>query len=347
VPYNPNIRQALTAVKWQIEEEDRPLSILVATTHFGLAVALFFAVNWIGEHSLTLGYLQLSLKVQGDSAPAFNFLLKALAPTVYIILAATMFYLLHRDSFVQHIWLIAVYYFAFRFSFNLAMGRLRLLNWLSVAMQTTFGISAAYLAYARLILPRQPLFPDFQDIGHQMWVIIALFLYAALNSVRTPTTASTRRKNAYLRSRFSTLRKEYGNLIDDQFSERYMELVVYAILIYETFNRPWLVRSVERVLFPWMGHTLGPMQVRTETKFSDREGLVVGTQRLKELFGKTKEELSGKPSSRYEVIRFTLAKYNRDDYYINEIFGVLHTLWTQVALDYRTEFETMHVRPAV
>jgi hypothetical protein len=89
------------------------------------------------------------------------------------------------------------------------------------------------------------------------------------------------------------------------------------------------------------------MQVRTEAKISDQESVFVGTQRVKELFCKTQEELSGKPSSRYEVIRLTLAKYNRDDNYISEIFNVLHTLWTQVAPDYRTEFETMHVRPAV
>jgi hypothetical protein len=40
-----------------------------------------------------------------------------------------------------------------------------------------------------------------------------------------------------------------------------------------------------------------------------------------------------------------IAKYNRDEHYIGEVFQVLHILWAQVATDYRTEFETMHTPP--
>ena len=319
------------------------MSTVVVMTHFGLAVLLFFSVNWIGEHSSTFGYLQLSLSVRRDVSPAFNFVLKTLAPTAYIVLVATIFYLLHRDPFVRKIWLVTVYYFGFRLFYNILMSRASLLNWFSVAIQTTLGICASYVAYLHLILPRHPLFPGIESIGNQLWIIIALFIYATLNNVQTSTAGSARRKNRYVRSRFNNLREQYGSLIDGQMPERYMELVVYAVLIYETFNRPWLAQIVERAVFPWLSHTLGPMQVHTETRLSDRESVALGTQQLRELFGKTSDELVGKPRSRYEVIRLTLAKYNRDDSYIGEVYNLLHTLWAQVATDYRSEFETMHV----
>ena len=255
------------------------MSAIVVITHLGLAVFLFFSVNWIGEHSSSFGYVQLTLSVRGDTSPAFNFILKTLAPTAYIVLVATFFYLLHRDAFVRSVWLVAVYYFGFRLVYNILMSRARLLNWFNVAIQAALGISVAYAAYLHLILPRHPLFPGVESIGNQLWIIIALFVYATLNNIRTSSAGSTRRKNRYLLSRFNDLRGKYGKMIDGQFPERYMELVAYAILIYETFNRPWLARSVERVVFPWLSKTLGPMQVHTKTKLSDRESVAVGTQR--------------------------------------------------------------------
>ncbi len=315
--------------------------------HFVLAIVLFFGVNWIGEHSSAFGYLRLSLHVREVPAPAFNFVLKALAPTVYIIIVATTCYVLKRDGLVKNIWLVAAYYFAFRLVFNIAFGRVALLDWSSILRQTAVGVGAAYLAYVHFILPRHPLLPGAQTVGDQLWVIVALFIYAVLNDVRTPSPRSARRKKQYLRTRFDHFKNEYGDLIDNQFPERYMELVAYAILIYETFNRPWLARLAERAVFPWGSHTLGPMQVKTKTRLSDRESVAIGTQQLRSSFDMTNEELIGKRASRYTVIRMAIAKYNRDESYIGEVLQVLHILWAQVVTEFRTEFETMYTQPTL
>src|SRR3954466_13707384 len=159
--------------------------MFVVLVQFTLAVLLFFAINWVGEHSGTFGYLKLGLSVREDSAPAFNFLLKALAPTVYVILLATVFYAIYRDGLVRNIWLLSVYYFAFRLAFNLVLGRAALLNWFSVVGQSAVGIGASYLAYHHVVMPRKPLFPSTESIGNQLWVIVALFVYAVFNNVRT------------------------------------------------------------------------------------------------------------------------------------------------------------------
>lgn len=316
--------------------------MIVAIVQFGLAVLLFYTLNWIGKHSSAYGYLQLSLVVQSDQAPAFNFILKTFTPTVFIILISTGCYVLNLENFVSGIWLLAVYYFGFRLLFNVVLGRALLLDWLSLFVQTTIGIGAAFLAYRHLIVPRRPLFPDLNTIGNQLWIVVALFLYAAFNSIRTSDEASARRKNRYIRSRFASLQRLYGGLIKDQFPNPYMELVAYAILVYETFNRPKVVRAIENAVFPWHSRTLGPMQVRTGARLSDRDSVHLGVCELRRCFETTEQELSGKPVSRYEVIRLALAKYNRDKSYINEVLQVLHILWAQVAPEYRTEFENMY-----
>jgi|SRR5579872_2511454 len=321
------------------------MSLIVNLAHLSLALLLFFAVNWIGEHSTSFGYLNLSLTYERDSAPAFNFILKSLSPTVYTILVATTLYLFHQDRFITHIWIVALYYFSIRILYNLLMSRLFLMNWASVISQSLLGTGAAYVAYVHLILPRHPLFPSRESIGEQLWTIIAVFLYATLNNVRTSSAASVRRKNRYLRRTFTDLKAKYGNLIEGQFPEKYMELVAYAVLIYETFNRPRLARLLERAVFPWGSHSLGPMQVRTNARISDRESVKIGVRQLRESFETTEAELAGKVPSRYHLISSSLAKYNRDSNYIGQVFTVIHVLWAQIVPEYRLEFENMYAVP--
>jgi HD-GYP domain-containing protein (c-di-GMP phosphodiesterase class II) len=265
-----------------------------------------------------------------------------MAPTVYIVLIATLCYVTRQETLVRGIWLVSVFYFPIRVLYNVALGRFLLLNWISIVGQTILGISASYLAYVHLILPKTPLLPSAESVRDQLWIIIALFFYATFNNIRTSNAASIRRKNRYIESQFKELRQKYGSLVDGQFSERYMEAVAYAILVYETFNRPHLARVIERAVFPWGSHTLGPMQVYTTTWLSDFDSVAVGTERLREAFAKTNDELIGKHPVRYQVIRMALAKYNRDEKYISELFEVLHVLWAQVATEYRPDIETMY-----
>lgn len=318
---------------------------IVVVVHLALAILLFYAINWIGRHSAAYGYLQLSLIAQTDQAPAFNFILKALTPTIFIILIAAGCYAINLTRLIPGIWLVTVYYFAFRLLFNLALGRALLLNWLSFTLQTTVGIGAGYLSYKHLILPRRPLFPDLNAIGGQLWIVVALFLYAAFNSIhRTRDESSVRRKKRYIRSRFNTLRSQYGKLIEHQFPRTYMELVAYAVMIYETFNRPGFARVIENALFPWHSRTIGPMQVYTRMRLTNEQSVKLGVEKLKHCLAETEREFQGKTTTRYSIIRSVLAKYNRDEHYIAGVMEVLGVLWSQVASEYRQEFEHMHTQ---
>jgi len=89
------------------------------------------------------------------------------------------------------------------------------------------------------------------------------------------------------------------------------------------------------------------MQVYSDTRLSDPESVRKGVGLLKSHFETTIHELLGKQAMQYDVIRLALAKYNRDQIYIREIFELLHILWAQVAPEYRTEFEHMYVKERV
>jgi len=309
-----------------------------------LAVLLFYLINWIGRHSSGLGYMQLTLFVRPEEAPAFNFLLRVLSPSVFIIIVAVSLYTAHFDRFTAELWRVAAYYYVFRLLYNVTLGRGALINWLVFIIQATVGVSASLLAYRYLILPRDPLIPDVRTIGNELWIAIALFLYATLNNVKTSTVGSERRKKKYLASRMTALRKSYAPLVDGKFPKRILELVVYAILIHETFNRPRIVRWLERLVFPHLSRTLGVMQVETARPITDEESVRIGVAKLRESYELTVHELSTAAQSPPGVVlQRTIAKYNRDDPYVSSVFELIGTLALQVVPEYRVEYERLWI----
>lgn len=308
--------------------------------HALFAILLFYLINWIGHYSSTFGYTQLSILVRPDEAPAFNFLIRALSPSVFLILLAVCLYTARLDGVTVGIWKVAIYYYAFRLLFNVALARVSLINWTTFGPQAVFGTTAAYLAYRYLIVPRSPLFPNATTIGNELWIAVALFLYATTNNIRISSAGTIRRKNRYIERQFSELRRAYSKLVEGQFPERYMELVPYAVMVHENFNRPPLVRRIERLMFPRLSRTLGIMQVRAETRVSDDESVSIGVAELRRLFEETRSELvAAKTSSKAALLYGTLAKYNRDQRYVTEVMELLRVLSAQVATEYRAGYQ--------
>ena len=71
----------------------------ILLTHLALSVVLFFIVNWIGARAISVGYMQMNIVIQEDTAPAFNFLFKVLAPVVFLVLCAVCFEALEIPQF--------------------------------------------------------------------------------------------------------------------------------------------------------------------------------------------------------------------------------------------------------
>ena len=63
-----------------------------------LGIGLFFLINWIGKHSYSIGYIEISMFVKTEEAPALNFLIRVLTPVVYIIIVSTILYYFGLDK---------------------------------------------------------------------------------------------------------------------------------------------------------------------------------------------------------------------------------------------------------
>lgn len=314
------------------------LTTSVILVQLSLGVILFFIINWIGKHSYSVGYMQISMFLQKEEAPAFNFFYRIISPIVYLFITSAILYKLGLDEYTEKFYLVAVYYLVFRLSFNLITNRALLMNWYRQGLYWVSILSLSYLAYDKIIYRKENILPDFGSLANELWIIIFLFLFQTLNQVRLSSERTLERKHNYLQTRLQKFKSKYGHVIDELVENEKLKSIVYAIMIYEDFNRPKVVRGLEYVSYYWHSffltkkvHTLGLMQVATHSAISDLESVRLGTEKIvrksKELLDQAQERIDAVeeefeelyPHTEWSVIRAIITDYNPDDDYATEV----------------------------
>lgn len=261
---------------------------MTTVTYILLAALEFFLINWMGRLSVSSGYYQITFVQNVDDAPLFNIVFRVLAPTVFLVLITTLFYSLGFVGNLDTFWLVTVYYFALRWAYNLLMERNALLNWSKQVITAALGIGLSYFAARHILFDREALLPSGRGLTDQLWIVVIGFLYITATRVAWPhigSSAEDRREN-YIRHQFDIAHRKFGRVIASTATSRAAEALSYAVLIYESFNRPRVYQAIERrLLFPiGMARSLGPMQVPTNSLFDDAELVGLGVQKMNEAF---------------------------------------------------------------
>lgn len=254
--------------------------------HFTLGVLLFFIINWIGRHSYSVGYMQISMFLKVEEAPAFNFLFRVISPIVYLFIISAVLYKIELDRFVTNIYFISIYYVGFRLVFNLLTNRGLLMNWYRQILYWISIITISYFSYSEIIYRKENILPDFETISNELWIIILIFLFHTLNQIRISSDKTIKRKENYLKNRLAFFKNKYSGLVNGKIDNDKLKSIVYAIMIYEDFNRPKVARLIENVRFKLTGkrHSLGLMQVQTTKFIDDRKSVELGIDKIKSAY---------------------------------------------------------------
>lgn len=266
---------------------------LIILAHIILAIILFFGVNLIGQHSPSnLGYFQLTTFLETEEAPAFNFVIRVLTPTVFIILVSALFYAFKLDTFTTNIYLISVYYVSFRTLFNILINRTTLINWTKYILYSLTIIGLSYFVYTKFIVTKSNILPDFNNMANELWIIIIIFLYNFINNIRPSDKNAQKRKDKYVEVQFGAINRKFSPIITKLTDNLRLRQIALAIIIYESFNRPKLFRIMEYInhFFNRKPHTLGIMQVTSINFIGDKESVRLGTQKLIDDFAALKVE---------------------------------------------------------
>lgn len=254
--------------------------------HFFLGVLLFFIINWIGKHSYSVGYMEISIFLKVEEAPAFNFLFRVISPIIYLFIISALLYKIGLDKFVTDVYFISIYYVVFRLVFNLLTNRGLLMNWYRQFLYWISIITISYFSYSEIIYKKENILPNFETISNELWIIILIFLFHTFNQIRISSDKTVKRKENYLKNRLSFFKKKYSDLVNEKVENDKLKSIVYAIMIYEDFNRPKAVRIIENARFKLTGkkHSLGLMQVQTTKYINDRMSVELGIDKIKSAY---------------------------------------------------------------
>lgn len=296
--------------------------------HFVLAATLFKLVNWVGEHATDFGYASTTLFEEPNDSLALNFLIRALAPTVFIVaLSAAAVAADYPDLRLGILWIVILYYLL-RFIYIFAVNKQLLVNWIQFFFQSSVGLAAAYFAYKYLIIPNISLLPDLKTAGNELWLGIFGFIYAVANKVTVSGAKGARRRNKFIEKSYNQVKILYGSRISNANIDDELQLIIYSILIYENYCRPPFIRFLERLCFWKHNRTTGIMQVASSKSLTDEESVELG---LKKLSASWKTFSSEKVEER---TRNTIADYNKDDDYIFRVMDVMEIIAKRVAPDF-------------
>jgi len=299
---------------------------LMLLVYIALALCLFLIVNWIGRHSISRGYRSMELLPRSDEAPALNTAVRVLTPTVFIILAATALYEVGLGFLVNKIYFVAVIYVVFRWTFNIAWDRFILLNWSKEIILGVIIVLTNWGVTMHLLKDRTSLLPDPANVISELWVLMGLYLFYALNQIRLGEDQNIQRKHKHLISKASQYLIKYDDLISTQTSNEKLKTLILAVMVYENFNRPRVARVLENFCGKiGLARSFGLMQVTSAHPLTDRQSVDLGVKKLVTRWEREKvvyHEYSAEYKTAYEVIK----DYNADDDYISEVLDIATVL---------------------
>ncbi|MCB9202347.1 MAG: hypothetical protein H6604_04770 [Flavobacteriales bacterium] len=299
-----------------------------------LGIILFFIINWIGKNSFSIGYMQMSLFYKEEEAPAYNYLLRVFAPIVFLIIVSTILYKFGLDYLTENIYLVSVYYVLFRVFFNLFINnRFLLINWKRVLFNSLSIILGSYLVYEYLIKHKINIIPDFNTISNELWIIIIIFIYQILNKIQFSKEGSIQRKNKYLNNRFIKFKNLYEDIIVEKVKYPELKNLIYSIMIFEDFNRPKVIRQLERLSnkITKEPHTIGIMQIKSHDNITDYESVELAIDKLNNSYENEKKSFleNNKENVDFDfdwILGNIISSYNKGDLYYNEISDLYYEL---------------------
>jgi hypothetical protein len=297
--------------------------------HIILAIILFFLMNWFGKKSKVFGYTEITIFIQDEDNPAFNFIYRVLFPAVFIVIISALFKFFEIDRYFYNIFLVIFYSFLFRIIFIVLTGKSLLVDWRKILIYSISSIALSYFINIKII-NKTNFLPDFETMTNEIWILVFIFIYQILNKTVIFKNTEEIRKLRFIKTRYNEYSKKYGNLINELVKNEKLKLLVYSIIIHESFNRYKIGRIlIENNLFKiGKAKTLGIMQVKTDTIISDEESIKIGIHKIQKKYVEIINEYRAKGNKINDntLLQIIIGNYNKDSDYVNAILYIMNII---------------------
>ncbi|MBQ7410430.1 MAG: hypothetical protein IJW20_03500 [Clostridia bacterium] len=263
-----------------------------------------------------------------------NIVIRILFPVCLIIICSGIFYETKNEKLIENIYLISIFYYFIRWIYLIIiLQRKELQNWKIEILISIIGVIISFCAYKFFIVETTQIFVSIEELRDGIWIAIITFVFVLLKefiykNAYIDNEKENQRKEKYILKKYKYFYDKYGNFILQEDKE--IINLVFAIMIYENFNRPWFVRCFENLkCLIFRKATLGIMQVTTSKLISDVESIELGINKIKEnyLVNKNKDF---KELYRCDVIDQTIFDYNHSYNYVDEVKSIYDVLCNNI-----------------
>lgn len=283
-----------------------------------------------------------------DSGESFanNFFSKVISPTIFVSIVCAILEDTKWGFLIPIGWTIVPLYWLIRVIYISFINRWDIVNkkYEAIACLTAIGIN--FLVFLKIIMPlyenaQSSIFIPIDELRDAVWYAIIAFLAKKIWDVVKANLTGKEiypdlRKGNIVDVRYDRISKRYGNVIESVIDKNFPQdtkgkgnfsCLVYAIAIYEDYNRPPAARMIEKMILCLRvrkSMTLGIMQVNSTTPISDEESIKKGVEKLCRAFV---ADINNDP------VFHAITAYNGSEKYLHEVLSIYETLLYLNAID--------------
>ena len=133
-----------------------------------------------------------------------------------------------------------------------------------------------------------------KELREEIWISCFLFILVLIrdyiyNHEKISSKKESLKKKEYIISKYYKYKKKYDKLVKVKNID--ISNLIYAIMIYENYNRPPIIREIEKIKLLISGHaTLGIMQVSVTKLINNEESIKLGVNKILKEIKKEKKE---------------------------------------------------------
>lgn len=224
-----------------------------------------------------------------------NFFQKIVNPAVYLAVVAAIAQHLLTVELIESMWLLIPIFWIYRLLFMITKNVLVFLNLKYEAIALVLSLLLGETIFFRIIKPllvqNKSIWIPATELRDALWFAILTYLAKVIWEIMKQSFSNDNlypdsKRRELVWARYDKFNRKYGDFIVDQISRRYIDRLnvqnrlaslLYAIMIYEDYNRPFLIRQAEYILkvtlFRQRAMTLGIMQFKAFHKITNIESI--------------------------------------------------------------------------
>lgn len=322
--------------------------------NLGLAIVLFVLNGVLGRIQYILRgnlfeYGEFCFSNSQIESFSGNFFLKIINPTIYMSICCAVFQNIGKQAFCHSSWMIPLFYWGLRVAFILLRQSYDIINWkvelIAFIISMAFAMGVLMWIVFPLLDMGESIFIPPTALRDALWyaivayVVLTVWKVGKLSLVSDRLFPPTKIEQIVLR-RYNHLQKRFGDVVQQNVEKYYPKgadgkeefaCLVYATMIYEDYNRPFVARRIEIIkkkVLELFGNykmmTLGIMQVQTCSIISDKVSIEFAVRKLLRPY---LDNLGA------DEVGCAIDDYNNSTQYKLEVRGIYYILYELVLRD--------------